>query len=194
MRAALAAWLALSLLLGSPGAEEACGAPPAARSRSIAAPQLSPEEQLSPHMPESLRCDACQAIAFQIEEQLSKAERKVGRKALKESDYMEVLERSCSQGWESYGVHEVEGQTRLTGPGLPGQEPMSVMVSGGPWPARLSKLCHGFVGERGEAQTYEAHGRGAAALRELLCGGDKGPCARGKAAAPAAPKALQNEL
>ncbi|KAJ7411654.1 marginal zone B and B1 cell specific protein [Willisornis vidua] len=157
MRPALAAWLALSLLLGT-GAQEACGDPPAARSQSVAAPQLSPEEQLSPHMPESLRCDACQAIAFQIEEQLSRAEQKVGRKALKESDYMEVLERSCSQGWE-----------------------------------RLSKMCHGYVGERGEAQVYEAHRRGPAALRELLCGGDKGPCARGKAgAAPA--KARQNEL
>jgi len=36
----------------------------------------------------------------QIEEQLRRAERKVGRKALSESDYVEVLERSCSQGWE----------------------------------------------------------------------------------------------
>lgn len=36
----------------------------------------------------------------QIEEQLRKAEGKVGRKALGEADYMEVLERSCSQGWE----------------------------------------------------------------------------------------------
>lgn len=36
----------------------------------------------------------------QIEEQLRKAEGKVGKKALKESDYIEVLERSCSQDWE----------------------------------------------------------------------------------------------
>ena len=36
----------------------------------------------------------------QIEEQLRKAEGKVGRKALSEPDYVEVLERSCSQGWE----------------------------------------------------------------------------------------------
>ncbi|NXK97843.1 MZB1 protein, partial [Formicarius rufipectus] len=176
------------------GAAESCGDPPPARSRSIPAPQLSTEEQLSPHMPESLLCDACQAIAFQIEEQLSRAERKVGRKALKESDYVEVLERSCSQGWESYGVHELDGEKRLTGPGLPRQEPMSVMVSGGLWPVRLSKMCHGSVGERGEAQIYETHRRGPAALRELLCHGDKGPCARGKAGPPAPLKALQNEL
>lgn len=36
----------------------------------------------------------------QIEEQLRRAEGKRGRKALSESDYVEVLERSCSQGWE----------------------------------------------------------------------------------------------
>ncbi|KAM6056539.1 marginal zone B- and B1-cell-specific protein isoform 2-T2 [Chlamydotis macqueenii] len=158
MQPALAAWLALSLLVGT-GAEEMCGAPPATSSRSVPAPQLSPEERLSPHMPESLRCDACHAIAFQLEEQLRKAEGKVGKKALSESDYVEVLERSCSQGWE-----------------------------------RLSKMCHSYVGERGEAQIYGAHRRGPAALRELLCRGEKGPCAGGKAGGPAPPKALQNEL
>lgn len=39
-------------------------------------------------------------FSHQIEEQLRKAEGKVGKKALKESDYIEVLERSCSQDWE----------------------------------------------------------------------------------------------
>uniref|UniRef100_A0A803YS03 Uncharacterized protein n=1 Tax=Meleagris gallopavo TaxID=9103 RepID=A0A803YS03_MELGA len=32
----------------------------------IPAPQMSAEERFSPHMPEALRCDACQAIAFQV--------------------------------------------------------------------------------------------------------------------------------
>ncbi|NXT90938.1 MZB1 protein, partial [Anhinga rufa] len=190
---ALAAWLALSLLAGT-GAKDMCGGPPRAPSHSIPAPRLSPEEQLSPHMPESLRCDACHAIAFQIEEQLRRAEGKVGRKALSESDYVEVLERSCSQGWESYGVQELDGEKRLAGPGLPRQEPMTVMVMGGPWPSRLSKMCHGYVGERGEAQIYGAHRQGPAALRELLCHGEKGACAGSKSGGPAPPKAMQNEL
>ncbi|XP_069725787.1 marginal zone B- and B1-cell-specific protein [Phaenicophaeus curvirostris] len=189
MQPALAAWLALSLVSGS-GAEDMCGSP----SISIPAPQLSSEERLSPHMPQSLRCDACQAIAFQIEEQLRRAEGKQGKKALSESDYMEVLERTCSQGWESYGVQELDGEKRLAGPGLPRQELMTVMVTGGPWPSRLAKMCHGYVGERGEAQIYGAHRRGAAALRELLCHGEKGACAGTKAGAPAPRKATQNEL
>ncbi|NWH67930.1 MZB1 protein, partial [Geococcyx californianus] len=185
----LAAWLVLSCLLGL-GAEEMCGGPPAA----IPAPQLSTEERLSPHMPEALRCDACHAIAFQIEEQLRRAEEKVGRRALSESDYIEVLERSCSQGWESYGVQELDGEKHLAGPGLPRQQPMTVMVRGGPWPSRLAKLCHSYVGEQGEEQLYRAHRRGAAALRDLLCHSEKGPCSGGKAGALAAPKMLQNEL
>lgn len=61
-------------------------------------------------------------------------------------------------------------------------------------PHRLSKMCHGYVGERGEAQIYGAHRRGPAALRDLLCHGDKGACAHRKAGGPAPPKALQNEL
>uniref|UniRef100_A0A8C5UDQ1 Marginal zone B and B1 cell specific protein n=1 Tax=Malurus cyaneus samueli TaxID=2593467 RepID=A0A8C5UDQ1_9PASS len=167
MRPALAAWLVLNLL-GGTGADGSCGEPPEVRSQSVSAPQLSPEERLSPHMPGSLLCDACHAIAFQIEQQLLKAERKMGKKALKESDYIEVLERSCSQDWESYGVLELDGEKRLSGPGLPSQQPLSVMVSGGLWPSRLSKMCHGYVGERGEAQIYGAHRRGPAALRQLL--------------------------
>ncbi|NWH87112.1 MZB1 protein, partial [Aegithalos caudatus] len=133
-------------------------------------------------------CPGC-AFSPQIEEQLSKAERKVGKKALKESDYLEVLEKSCSQDWEGYGVLELDGEKRLSGPGLPRQQPLSVLVSGGPWPGRLSKLCHGY----GEAQIYGAHRRGPAALRQLLCHGDKGPCA-GRKDRPDPPKALQNEL
>ncbi|NWX28368.1 MZB1 protein, partial [Notiomystis cincta] len=192
MRPALAAWLVLGLL-GGAGAEGVCGDPPGPLSQSASAPRLSPEERLSPHMPGSLRCDACHAIASQIEEQLSKAERKVSKKVLKESDYIEVLERTCSQEWESYGVLELDGEKRLSGPGLPRQQLLSVMVTGGPWPSRLSKLCHGYVGEQGEAQIYEAHRRGPTALRQLLCHGDKGPCA-GRKDRPDPPKALQNEL
>lgn len=60
-------------------------------------------------------------------------------------------------------------------------------------PRRLSKLCHGYVGELGEAHIYTAHRRGPAALRQLLCHGDKGPCA-GRKDRPEPPKALQNEL
>ncbi|OXB64966.1 hypothetical protein ASZ78_007369 [Callipepla squamata] len=197
MRTVLLLCVALSLALRT-GAEDACGGPMApSSSHSIPAPQMSAEDRLSPHMPEALRCDACHAIAFQLEERLSRAEAKQGRKALSESHYVEVLERSCSQDWELYGMQELRGERRLTGPGLPGQEAMSVAVMGGPWPGRLTKMCHSLVGEHGEEQLYGAHRRGPAALRELLCHSKKGPCAHlggGKVGGSAPTKVLQNEL
>lgn len=197
MQAALVLCVALSLAARA-GAEDACGGPEVpSSSYSIPAPQMSAEDRLSPHMPEALRCDACHAIAFQLEGRLSRAEAKQGRKELSESDYVEVLEQSCVQDWELYGVQELRGERRLTGPGLPGQEAMSVAMMGGPWPGRLSKMCHGLVGEHGEQRLYRAHRRGHTALRELLCHGQKGPCAHlgaSKAGGSAPPKALQNEL
>uniref|UniRef100_A0A8C5X9V1 Marginal zone B and B1 cell specific protein n=1 Tax=Malurus cyaneus samueli TaxID=2593467 RepID=A0A8C5X9V1_9PASS len=176
-------WLVLNLL-GGTGADGSCGEPPEVRSQSVSAPQLSPEERLSPHMPGSLLCDACHAIAFQVGTGETASQKRGENPCgmlrpggmLSESDYIEVLERSCSQDWESYGVLELDGEKRLSGPGLPSQQPLSVMVSGGLWPSRLSKMCHGYVGERGEAQIYGAHRRGPAALRQLLCHGDKRPC------------------
>uniref|UniRef100_A0A8B9ZZK8 Marginal zone B and B1 cell specific protein n=1 Tax=Anas zonorhyncha TaxID=75864 RepID=A0A8B9ZZK8_9AVES len=197
MRPVLAACVALSLVLG-PGAGDGCEDPPSPSfSRSVPAPQLSAEELHSPHMPQALRCDACYAIAFQVGTPKPHwGSQRWERGALRESDYVEVLERSCSQSWD-YGVQELKGEKRLTGPGLQSQQPLSVVMTGGPWPSRLAKMCHSFVGEQGEEQLYGAHRRGPSALRELLCHGEKGPCAPpagGKAGRPAPPKALQNEL
>lgn len=36
----------------------------------------------------------------------------------------------------SYGVQELNGEKRLTGPGLQSQQPLSVVMTGGPWPSR----------------------------------------------------------
>ncbi|NXA39762.1 MZB1 protein, partial [Eudromia elegans] len=191
MQPLLTACMALSVLAPTE-AEEPCGGGPV---RSASAPRLSAEEAYSAHMPAHLRCDACRAIAFQIREHLARAEakRSPGRQAgaeLRESEYMEVLERSCTQSWDGYGVMEVQGVKRLAGPGLPSQEPMMVLVSGGPWPGRLHKMCHGRVGELGEERLYRAHRRGAAALEQLLCHGAKGACAAG----PAPAQVPQTEL
>uniref|UniRef100_A0A8C5UK26 Marginal zone B and B1 cell specific protein n=1 Tax=Malurus cyaneus samueli TaxID=2593467 RepID=A0A8C5UK26_9PASS len=200
MRPALAAWLVLNLL-GGTGADGSCGEPPEVRSQSVSAPQLSPEERLSPHMPGSLLCDACHAIAFQVgtgETTGVQTPAPLGTRVMERlplslgvpSDHF----HSNPPSSRSYGVLELDGEKRLSGPGLPSQQPLSVMVSGGLWPSRLSKMCHGYVGERGEAQIYGAHRRGPAALRQLLCHGDKRPCAGRKDGGPDPPKALQNEL
>ncbi|KAF6281048.1 marginal zone B and B1 cell specific protein [Rhinolophus ferrumequinum] len=148
------------------------------------APELDDEEKYSAHMPAHLRCDACKAVSYQMWQHLAKAEAKLhtpdsgGRRELSESEYTDVLDRSCSQTWQDYGVREVNQVKRLTGPGLSnGQEPsISVMITGGPWPTRLSVMCLHYLGEFGEDQIYEAHQQGQGALKALLCEGFQGPC------------------
>ncbi|VFV21582.1 plasma cell-induced resident [Lynx pardinus] len=148
------------------------------------APQLDDEEKYSAHMPAHLRCDACRAVAYQMWQHLAKAEAKLhtrdsgGQQELSESVYTDILDRSCSQTWQGYGVREVNQVKRLTGPGLSkGPEPnISVMITGGPWPTRLSMTCLHYLGEFGEDQIYKAHQQGREALEALLCGGPQGAC------------------
>ncbi|ELW54031.1 Plasma cell-induced resident endoplasmic reticulum protein [Tupaia chinensis] len=151
---------------------------------SATAPQLDDEEKYSAHMPAHLRCDACRAVAYQMWQHLTKAEAKLnnpdsrGRQELTESVYTDVLDQSCSQNWQDYGVQELNQVKRLVGPGLrKGPEPsISVMITGGPWPIRLSTTCFHYLGEFGEDQIYEAHKQGLGALEALLCGGPRGTC------------------
>ncbi|XP_046522748.1 marginal zone B- and B1-cell-specific protein [Equus quagga] len=153
---------------------------------SATAPQLDEEEKYSAHMPVHLRCDACMVVAYQMWQHLAKAEAKLhtpdsrGQQVLSELVYTDVLDRSCSQTWKDYGVQEVNQVKRLTGPGLSkGPEPgISVMITGGPWPTRLSVTCFHYLGEFGEDQIYEAHRQGRAALEVLLCGGPRGACSK----------------
>ncbi|XP_045856018.1 marginal zone B- and B1-cell-specific protein [Meles meles] len=146
------------------------------------APQLDDEEKYSAHMPAHLRCDACRAVVYQMWQYLAKAEAKLhnpdsGRE-LSESVYTDVLDQSCTQTWQGYGIREVNQVKRLTGPGLSkGPEPtISVMITGGPWPTRLSTTCLHYLGEFGEDQIYEAHQQGRETLETLLCGGPEGAC------------------
>ncbi|KAM7320118.1 hypothetical protein ACRRTK_020561 [Alexandromys fortis] len=151
---------------------------------SATAPVLDDEEKYASYMPVHLRCDACRAVAYQMGQHLAKAEAKShgpdssGLQELSESVYTDVLDRTCSQNWQSYGVQEVNGMKRLMGPGLSkGTEPsISVMITGGPWPNRLSTMCFEYLGEFGEDQIYEAYLQGHEALEALLCGGSQGSC------------------
>ncbi|XP_038627364.1 marginal zone B- and B1-cell-specific protein [Tachyglossus aculeatus] len=149
---------------------------------SATSPELDDEETHSGHMPGHLRCDACRAIAFQMKDHLTRAEekrssRRRGEAELSESEYTDVLESSCSQRWQYYGVQQVDKVKRLTGPGLDSRPGVSVMVTGGPWPARLFKMCQQYLGELGEEQIYQEHRRGPGALETLLCQAPGAACA-----------------
>ncbi|XP_074866042.1 marginal zone B- and B1-cell-specific protein [Carettochelys insculpta] len=190
MKSLLAAVLLLSqfeLRAAEDGKHSSCApgdsGPVSARAFSASAPHFDAEEAYSTHMPQHLRCDACRVIAFQMQEHLAKAKSKrssahASPARLSESDYVEALEKCCSQSWDNYGVKEVGGVKRFAGPGLKDQETVSVMMMGGPWPARLYKLCYSYLGEFGEEQIYEEYRRQPDALAEFLCSGKQRDCAR----------------
>ncbi|XP_027704233.1 marginal zone B- and B1-cell-specific protein-like [Vombatus ursinus] len=70
----------------------------------------------------------------------------------------------------SYGVQEVNKVKRFVGPGLDDVVGISVMITGGPWPGRLFKMCHNYLGELGEDQLYSEYRQGGReALERLLC-------------------------
>jgi len=110
----------------------------------FSAPQLSEELEMSLHMPADLACDACVAVAAQIEKGLIEAHRHLELdKDLKLWDIIEVLENVCEyKRFEEYGLVTYLGKHRLRGPGLNpevGQGAMSYM--GGKWPTRLTMVC-----------------------------------------------------
>ncbi|MEJ1286383.1 hypothetical protein NN561_017391 [Cricetulus griseus] len=134
--------LPLSLLLVF-GCKAVLGSLGDRASLSATAPVLDDEEKYASYMPAHLRCDACRAVAYQMGQHLARAEAKSPDSSdlqeLSESIYTDVLDQTCSQKWQSYGVQEVNQMKRLMGPGLSkGTEPpISVMITGGPWPNRL---------------------------------------------------------
>ncbi|XP_056667350.1 marginal zone B- and B1-cell-specific protein [Monodelphis domestica] len=142
---------------------------------SATSPHFDEEEKYSTHMPQHLRCDACQIISYQMWKHLSDMESKpLGYRAkgdsLSESEYTDVLEKSCSQSWMDYGVHEVNKVKHFVGPGLDKTVGITMMMTGGPWPGRLFKMCHNYLGEFGEDQLYGEYRQGGReALERLLC-------------------------
>ena len=59
-------------------------------------PQLSDEEERSPHMPAYLACDACLAVSIQLEKGLKHAHRHLSMdKDIKQWDVIEVFENVC---------------------------------------------------------------------------------------------------
>jgi len=135
----------------------------------FSSPQLSDEETHSNFMPANLRCDACTAVAHQLTVALKKAESRTKTKKLKESEYLDVFEKTCgSDTYQDYGLKQVEGVNRLSGPGLYTASVPGMLMGGGKWPGRLSSKCFEYVGDMGEDEMYDAF-REEEHLNGVLC-------------------------
>jgi len=149
---------------------------------SFTPPEMNAEETDSVVLPRRLRCDACRAIAYQMGEGLVAANRpgssyttKKGKKRMKESVYLEAFDKTCrgnkdnpDAGLGGYGIKNVDGRNRLSGPGLPEADKPGVMMGGSKWPGRLGNKCGELVGEFGEDEIYDAFVSGKP-LFDYLC-------------------------
>lgn len=138
---------------------------------SLSVPKLSEEEMNSNHMPDHLKCDACLGVSYQITQGFEKADEKKGR-GLKEYEIIEILENICDTAFEEYGVKQVDGVNRLSGPGLEAQNVMGMTQMGGKWPVRLQQMCHSYVGETEEMKIYKSFkSERSKGVKNLLCYG-----------------------
>ena len=123
-------------------------------------PILSSEEEFSQHLPDHLKCDACTAVAYKLTQALQKAETNRHGKQLMESDYLDLMENVCEEdNFNNYGLKQVEGENRLSGPGLHASKVPGILMGGGKWPYFLSVKCSEFLGEVGEDEIYSAYRR-----------------------------------
>lgn len=59
------------------------------------------------------------------------------KKELSEDRIDDILENICNDEWTQYGIKEVDGINRLSGPGFETNDIPGVMQGGGKWPFRL---------------------------------------------------------
>ncbi|OWF42206.1 marginal zone B- and B1-cell-specific protein-like [Mizuhopecten yessoensis] len=138
---------------------------------SFKTPTLDDEDTHSLHMPHELKCDGCRVVAYQLQTKFSEAHKKrPSLKVLPESQIYDITESICESKFDKYGIKEVDGQKRLSGPGLETADIPGIMQGGGRWPNRLRETCSMYMGEIGEEEVYEAYLK-EKDLEKYLCRG-----------------------
>ena len=154
-------------------------------------PELNQEEASSTNLPKHMRCDACSGVAHQIASEFQKllnhgkgyVPKKgsfKGQTRLRESDYLEAIERVCD-GWKTkddhplkdFGVKSIAGVNKLSGPGTPAGNENGVLIGGMQWVRKVSEFCGRLVEEHGEDEIYNAYASATttvAPLKSALCG------------------------
>uniref|UniRef100_A0A646QFJ0 Marginal zone B-and B1-cell-specific protein n=1 Tax=Hemiscolopendra marginata TaxID=943146 RepID=A0A646QFJ0_9MYRI len=133
------------------------------------APELSEEETESNYIPDALKCDACQAVAFQIKQALLSAKDRKKSKELVESEILDILWPLCDNGFEQYGLKEVEGVNRLSGPGLETTESAGLVQMGGKWPRRIRDICSVLIGDLDEMELYKVLKKDSRRFNNFVC-------------------------
>jgi len=126
----------------------------------IEAPTFTEEDQYGYNMPDRYRCDSCKAVMFHLDVDLRKKHPKSRR--LKQWEYTDIMEETCRDAFQGYGVKLINGENTLSGPGLlanedslaPGQG--AIQMGGDSWTKRLAEVCRKIVFEKmGEDEVYD---------------------------------------
>ncbi|GBL59872.1 hypothetical protein AVEN_232284-1, partial [Araneus ventricosus] len=80
-------------------------------------------------------CFTCNLFLFEIREAFDKG-RRHRKTDLEHHEILDILEELCSKGFNDYGVKQVNGVNRLSGPGLETEHVMGMTQMGGHWPNR----------------------------------------------------------
>ena len=123
-----------------------------------ASPHSQGEEHLSRHVPLTLYCDTCMAIAFQVHLAFDKFHRQVTRRPPTESEVYHLVAGACQlPRYHEYGMLEVHGHRHISGPGCNQLEAEGgVKHSRGPWPRRLADRCEEVTEDVGELAMHQA--------------------------------------
>lgn len=145
---------------------------PGMQRRTFRTPDLTEEEEHSPFLPKFLRCDGCKAVAhllFSAFDEFNREHRSL-RYDLPESEILDLTEKACGLAnirEQGYGIKDIEGTHRLSGPGLEAEHMPGVIYGGGRWSARVYEMCGSFIEEVGETSIYDAYRRNPRTKIEL---------------------------
>ncbi|KAF0301160.1 Marginal zone B- and B1-cell-specific protein [Amphibalanus amphitrite] len=142
-----------------------------------ASPQSQGEEHLSKHVPLTLYCDTCMAIAYQVHLSFAKFHSQVTRRPPTESEIYHLVSEACEhQRFREYGMLEVHGHRHISGPGCNQLEAEGgVKHSRGPWPRRLADRCEEVTEDIGEINMHNAwleEQRDPERFKMYMCFGD----------------------
>ena len=109
---------------------------------------------------------------------LSKMDQPLG-----ETPMFEALENACDyKNFENYGIKQMDGKSRISGPGVD-TEGMGVTMGGGKWPGRLLQMCQEYTSDKfgGEEEFYAmwfqtTSTKGVPAFAKQLCVEKTGDC------------------
>lgn len=155
-----------------------------AESMTISSPSQTEEDLHGYNMPKQYRCDSCKAIVYHTNEELQR--RASGRRTLKEWEYEDIFDEVCkSPAYQEYGVEDIDGQTVLSGPGLPfNKKDMSkvqglgsVKMKGGKWRRRLEEFCKTMINDVvGASNLYQMYHEDGKLFDDEICYRDTRDC------------------